>query len=1234
MVFFCGAGVSRPAGLPDFDGLARDLLQRLGAEQAKRAYDRQETLDRVFSALVKEFGGGGVDREISLALRAPRRAELRFHRVVLDLSRGSNGVPQIVTTNFDLLFERVGGKLRYFVPPALPDLALLQPIQGIVYLHGRLRPPNALARAGYVISSADFGRAYLAEGWAARFVRELRERYTIVLLGYSANDPPMRYLLEGLNSRDGASYRSPIYTFAQGEAGVVEEEWQDKGVTAIPYDALDRQHSGLWSTLEVWAQAAKERNVWQRKLIALAQRRPSELRRFERGQVAHLIRTKAGAKAFADAKPSPPAEWLCVFDSSVRYAKPGKNLFENDGVEVDPLDLFGLDSDPPRPPSKPNGAVEVPGEDLLRWRYGDETWPERQRLAGWHSEWSNQLPPRLFHIARWFGDVLDDPAAVWWAAGNGTLHPVFLSEVKRGLDRHGSMHEVPKHFWLSYIEGQRQLPDVLHDGRWYDFSHRLKDTGWTGGALRDFERLIQPYFEFSRPRLRRPTPPIGAWGDLPLLRVAEISIKVVGWDSSAVNITPEVLLTVVVIVRRSLERMSQMLEDSTVMYWKTPTLHPTEGRDEQIYGRKAGYFLKFKSLFMDLLKYSSMHAKQEFLQWREDDPFFFGKLVIFGMMHPELCSGSEAAARLLALPSRIFWDPYNQRELLFTLRARWSDLSTTNCRRLERRIIKGPERFDNERVRDFRRRKAATSASLLRWLELNGCTLSSAASALMPKLKAADDRWNDAWALSADDSLESHGGVVERITETQGLERVQISKVIDLAKELSSDSIRELRNFRPFEGLVKGEPLKALAALRYQAKRGIFPTRFWENLLSEWPGEMKPRLTWLLAFQLIRLPQKLVIELRHYIPRWLGQHLPILARINQHDALRVFDAIVAKFRIAEPSVLESGIGHATVGGVVQERSNVSFGKAINSPGGSFAETLLQTLGQPQRRGPLLKAIRSRLEALLTLPGDGGGHAACIVAQRLSWIEYWDQKWVRQVFVPRFDLSQPLSEALWHGLACDRRLLTPATQRILNPHFLALLSGEGPWQLDDSERREMFRRLVWFCRANSKGDVPTITFAEARDVLRKCDDLGRSNALSALAVVLGEGGSWSGFVKPFILRAWPRQIRLRSEATAREFARIAVMSGDNFPEAVDVVLPFLRPVAHFSELSRRMQKEASEGYDYAQRFPDSTLVLLSALVGDDRQTIPWELGFLLENLVESKPTLRQNDTWIRLKKLAG
>ena len=45
--------------------------------------------------------------------------------------------------------------------------------------------------SGYVISSADFGRAYLSEGWATRFVKALRERYTIVLLGYRAEDHPI-----------------------------------------------------------------------------------------------------------------------------------------------------------------------------------------------------------------------------------------------------------------------------------------------------------------------------------------------------------------------------------------------------------------------------------------------------------------------------------------------------------------------------------------------------------------------------------------------------------------------------------------------------------------------------------------------------------------------------------------------------------------------------------------------------------------------------------------------------------------------------------------------------------------------------------------------------------------------------------------------------------------------------------------------------------------------------------
>lgn len=233
VVFFCGAGVSAPTGLPDFNGLANELLVELTAQESKEAWEAGETLDRVFTALVKEFGRAAVDREITRALRTPRKADLRFHEAIVALSRGTDGAVKIVTTNFDLLFERAERKIRRYVPPALPDLMQAQPIDGVVYLHGRLNAAPG-ANSGYVISSADFGRAYLAEGWASRFVRELRERYTIVLLGYSANDPPMRYLLEGLSSRE-ASGRSPIYAFATEGSSATDEAWRDKGVTTIPY---------------------------------------------------------------------------------------------------------------------------------------------------------------------------------------------------------------------------------------------------------------------------------------------------------------------------------------------------------------------------------------------------------------------------------------------------------------------------------------------------------------------------------------------------------------------------------------------------------------------------------------------------------------------------------------------------------------------------------------------------------------------------------------------------------------------------------------------------------------------------------------------------------------------------------------------------------------------------------------------------------------------------------------
>src|SRR3546814_19085643 len=68
---------------------------------------------------------------------------------------------------------------------------------GALHLHGRVadRMLN-LSQTDLVLTAPNFGEAYMRNGWASRTVYDLMRRYTLVLVGYSADDPPMRYMLE------------------------------------------------------------------------------------------------------------------------------------------------------------------------------------------------------------------------------------------------------------------------------------------------------------------------------------------------------------------------------------------------------------------------------------------------------------------------------------------------------------------------------------------------------------------------------------------------------------------------------------------------------------------------------------------------------------------------------------------------------------------------------------------------------------------------------------------------------------------------------------------------------------------------------------------------------------------------------------------------------------------------------------------------------------------------------
>jgi hypothetical protein len=248
-------------------------------------------------------------------------------------------VTRLVTTNFDLLFEACDPALQRRSPPHLPDPRRPRDFSGVIHLHGRVTDTyDGAYDDEFVLSSADFGRAYLAEGWATQFIRALLGRYKLVFLGYAADDPPVQHLLEALSRADGPS--GGLYAFQSGNSAEAKALWSHRGVEALPYNGADG-HVALWETLEAWAGRARDPEAWEAKVISRAQAGPETLTSVERGQVRHVVSTEHGVRLFARA--SAPAEWLCVFDPAVRYGTPLKDA--DSELTVDPFDSYGLDDD-------------------------------------------------------------------------------------------------------------------------------------------------------------------------------------------------------------------------------------------------------------------------------------------------------------------------------------------------------------------------------------------------------------------------------------------------------------------------------------------------------------------------------------------------------------------------------------------------------------------------------------------------------------------------------------------------------------------------------------------------------------------------------------------------------------------------------------------------------------------------------------------------------------------------
>lgn len=286
VLFVVGAGVSMSAGLPNFRGLVvkvyaaldqavhsviavnaqvpLDLSRLNDGQKAEVNRFGKDEFDAVMGMLERRLegkasAGSPVRQQIAEILRPTRQKPAPIHRALMRLAdRG--GASALITTNFDLLLEHAARNMKSSVQTyalgGIPRPTLRPEFNGVLHIHGAL-DRNPERTSDLIISDQDLGEFYLRRRIIPDLIYDAARLYNLVLVGYSANDPPMRYLLNAV-AADRQRFHDLkerfIFVGMDEEDHTELEDWRARGITPIRYKSHGRDHSQLEKTLTRWTE--------------------------------------------------------------------------------------------------------------------------------------------------------------------------------------------------------------------------------------------------------------------------------------------------------------------------------------------------------------------------------------------------------------------------------------------------------------------------------------------------------------------------------------------------------------------------------------------------------------------------------------------------------------------------------------------------------------------------------------------------------------------------------------------------------------------------------------------------------------------------------------------------------------------------------------------------------------------------------------------------------------------
>jgi hypothetical protein len=1191
-IFVCGAGVSRGVGLPLFHGLVEGVYRYLKEDWALYPAEREGMrpggrlegqYDRVLRCLERRLAASnaprnrGMRERIRAAVRhvlaAPADADLANHLALLELSRDAEGRNRILTTNFDTLFERAWFE-RHHAPIAThAGTAMPQPkvaaCTGVLHLHGRLADPRAELNASetdLVLTSAEFGDAYLRSGWASRYIYDLVRAYTVVLVGYQADDPPMRYLLEALEAdRERYPDLQKVYAFASSETGndeLVRALWEAKAVEPILYAASGEDHSTLYNTLREWQRYAEDPTAWRREqLRGILAAAPGSVADDRLQECAALLRHGDANQLLGEL--SPGAEWLPalvemrVFDRN--KGLPGEWIAKhiNDPSMIKACGALGAFDDP------------------CRWNINQALDRERAQLTEVRKRaWRLLLAAKRPKNA----NVLDDS---WYLAA---------TNIKRG---HADFEA--RQLVLKILRPQL---DVKKPWRWYD---ETKDAN-APETLRDLLRI-----EFDPAE----HPP-----------VSEI---LAAWPQ---DIAQQVALFRA-LERTILDAFEEAQDVGLFDGWDRTTYDVPSVAAHTQNAHRAGFYPITRAL-ADLWHRIAAHdvnqARAFARPWSESRLLLVRRLALFAFEHPAF-SPEEAAAAVLALDQETFWASGAQVEIMRILVARWMQFSDADRFAIEARLRHGVPRelypadaFENDNewaaIWDF-----SVYRRLKRIERVDALTEES--QTLLAEISARNPNWQPA-AGDRDDFRVWHESRWGLDGQPELLADIADDRLVKEAMRLQRE--RHFEQGGVWRAFCSADPERALRGLRLEADDGQWDTEAWRCLL--WAAIEKGEASFQLALAglILEMPEASLRDLLQSVPSWLQKRREALSALDQPgDApfLPLWDRLADLTYGTQNDAVNAEDGDK----LLTESLNSPGGVLAWTLLDALSELKLE---RDSGLTVDLKPRFDRLATAIGHPGLLARvylvrALAYLDAIAPKWTE--EHFWPRLSW--EHPEGPALWHSYAHSGIGSPRLFNALKPATLNAFERKQLSDDGfedvVWKLlsvgighQHGEAAEYNLTSVEIRRALTVG--PSSARRNASWHLWRI--MGEEEGEPT-----DKATRWRDVVGPLFRDIWPLDASLRSENTTRNLVLMAEECKEAFPEAVDAILDVIVPYELY-QLSISLKLEDSHR-ELVHQHPLAFVKLANALIDPALFSVPNDLADFLQECVAAAPAVASDPAYVRL-----